>query len=93
MNIALTTPALATLALGALALVGSIVEAVVTRKVPSLFESAMYLLVLLVLLPYTVNCMVVGECNWYACLLVAAVTLLGLFGIVGANKKRRQEEK
>jgi hypothetical protein len=93
MNLALTTPALATLAFGGLIIVGTIIEAVVTRKMPSLSRSALDLLVLLVVLPYTVNCLVVGECNWYAWLLVAVVTVPTLMGLVGIAKGRRREDE
>lgn len=93
MNLSLTTPALATLAFGGLSLVGTIIVAVVTRTMPSLSESAISLLISLVVLPYTVNCLVVGDCKWYAWLLVAAVTVPTIRGLLGLAKAVRREGK
>ncbi len=92
MNLTLTTPAIATLAFGVLILVENVIMAVVSRKMPSLSESAMDLLIWVVVLPYTANCLVLGECNWYAWLLVAAVTVLTLKGLVGLAMATRRED-
>ncbi len=93
MNLELTTPAIVTLAIGGLMLVATIIGSVVTREMPSLRESGISSLIALVILPYTVNCLVVGECHWYAWLLVIAVTVPTLKGVIGLVRAKKPTEK